>query len=60
MEEKNRNILISKEEIEEKITEIGEKISKDYKDKNLYILSLLRGSFIFAADIVRKINVPTK
>ncbi|ABS40037.1 hypoxanthine phosphoribosyltransferase [Clostridium botulinum] len=60
MEGKNRNILISKEEIEEKIAEIGEKISKDYKDKNLYILSLLRGSFIFAADIVRKINVPTK
>ncbi|MCR1935256.1 hypoxanthine phosphoribosyltransferase [Clostridium tepidum] len=60
MEERNRNILISKEEIAEKISEIGKKISKDYKDKNLYILSLLRGSFIFAADIVREIDVPTK
>ena len=60
MEEKNRNILISKEEIEKKVSEIGKKISKDYNDKNLYILSLLRGSFIFAADIVRQIDVPTK
>ncbi len=60
MEGKNRNILISKEEIAGKVAEVGEKISKDYKNKDLYILSLLRGSFIFAADIVREINVPTK
>ncbi|NFV12605.1 hypoxanthine phosphoribosyltransferase [Clostridium sporogenes] len=60
MEEKNRNILIDKEEIAKKISEIGKEISKDYNNKNLYILSLLRGSFIFAADIVREIEVPTK
>lgn len=60
MEEKNRNILIDKEEIAKKISEIGKEISKDYNNKNLYILSLLRGSFIFAADIVREIDVPTK
>ena len=44
MEGKNRNILISKEEIAGKVAEVGEKISKDYKNKDLYILSLLRGS----------------
>ncbi|GAA0747753.1 hypoxanthine phosphoribosyltransferase [Clostridium oceanicum] len=60
MEDKQRNILISKEEIEGKIAEIGSKISKDYKNKNLYVLSLLRGSFIYTADLVRHIDVPTK
>lgn len=60
MEGKERNILISKEQIESRVNEIGKKISTDYADKNLYILSLLRGSFIFAADLVRQIDVPVK
>ncbi|WP_097026030.1 hypoxanthine phosphoribosyltransferase [Clostridium peptidivorans] len=60
MEVKKENILISKEEIEKKVAELGSKISKEYEGKNLYVLSLLRGSFIFAADLVRHITVPTK
>lgn len=60
MEGKKENILISKEEIEKKVAELGAKISKEYEGKNLYVLSLLRGSFIFAADLVRHITVPTK
>lgn len=60
MENKKKNILISKEQIENRIIELGAEISRDYKDKNLYVLSLLRGSFIFAADLVRNIDVPTK
>ncbi|KGK87888.1 hypoxanthine phosphoribosyltransferase [Clostridium sp. HMP27] len=60
MEGKKENILISKEEIEKKVAELGSRISKEYEGKNLYVLSLLRGSFIFAADLVRHITVPTK
>lgn len=60
MEEKKRNILFSKEQIENKISELGKQISKDYENKNLYILSLLRGSFIYAADLVRHIDLPVK
>lgn len=60
MEDKKINILINKEEIEERIIELGAEISKDYEGKKLYVLSLLRGSFIFAADLVRHITVPTK
>lgn len=60
MENKKRNILISKEQIDERIKELGAEISKDYEGKNLYILSLLRGSFIYTADLVRQITVPTK
>lgn len=60
MENKQRNILFSKEQINEAIVKIGAQISKDYSDKKLYVLSLLRGSFIFTADLVREIEVPTK
>ncbi|HHL2032834.1 hypoxanthine phosphoribosyltransferase [Clostridium perfringens] len=56
MEDKNRNILLSEEQIKEQIAIVGRKLTEDYKDKNLYVLSLLRGSFIFAADLVRAID----
>jgi hypoxanthine phosphoribosyltransferase len=60
MEDKKRNILINEEQINARLVELGEQLSRDYSDKNLYVLSLLRGSFIFAADLVRHISVPTK
>ena len=60
MENKMKNILISEEQIKEKIANLGKIISKDYDNKKLYVLSLLRGSFIFTADLVRCIQVPTK
>ncbi|EPB9411755.1 hypoxanthine phosphoribosyltransferase [Clostridium perfringens] len=56
MEDKNRNILLSEKQIKEQIAIVGKKLTEDYKDKNLYVLSLLRGSFIFAADLVRAID----
>ena len=59
MEDKQRNILFSREEINEAVVKIGAKISKDYEGKSVYVLSLLRGSFIFASDLVREITVPT-
>lgn len=60
MEEKSRNILITKEQIDKRINELGKELTNEYKGKNLYVLSLLRGSFIFTADLVREIDVPTK
>lgn len=60
MEDKKRNILITKEQIEKRVAEVGAEITRDYEGKNLYVLSLLRGSFIFAADLVRHINIPAK
>lgn len=60
MDNKKENILITQEQIASRIRELGSEISKDYNGKNLYVLSLLRGSFIYAADLVREINVPVK
>lgn len=60
MEDKKRNILIDADKIKFKIKDVAAKITEDYAGKNLYVLSLLRGSFIFTADLVREIELPVK
>lgn len=51
------SILISEQEIQQRVKELGEKITQDYADKNLLVVGLLRGSFIFMADLVRAIDL---
>lgn len=60
MENKKRNILLSKETIDTRIAELGAEITKDYEGKKLYVLSLLRGSFVFTADLVRALDTKVK
>lgn len=61
MEDKKREkVLYSREEIDLRVKELGSIISKDYKDKNLLVISLLRGSFVFAADLIREISEPVE
>lgn len=57
---KKQKILFSSDDINNRVKELGEQISKDYEGKKLVVVSLLRGSFIFAADLVRQIQVPTQ
>lgn len=58
MSDKRERTLFSREEISNKVKELGIKISDDYKDKDLVVISLLRGSFIFTADLVRELSIP--
>lgn len=53
-----KKVLISQEEISQKVKETGQQISEDYKDKNPIILGILKGAFIFMADLLRCITVP--
>lgn len=57
---KKWEVLYSEEKIKDKLRELGAIIEKDYKDKNLMVVSLLKGSFIFCADLVRNINLPLR
>ena len=50
-------VLISEDEIREKVKELGEKISEDYKDKNLLMVSILKGSIVFMSDLMRSISI---
>ena len=60
MEDKKRNILFSEEQIKTRVRELGEQISKDYEGEELYVLPLLRGSFVFGADIFKSLDVKAK
>lgn len=51
-------VLFTEEQIAEKIQELGSQITKDFAGKNPLIISVLRGSFIFMADLVRAIEIP--
>lgn len=51
-------VLFNEEQIAKRVKELGEEISKDYEGNDLVVISLLRGSFVFAADLVRAITVP--
>lgn len=49
-------IIASEDQIKEKIKELAEKINSDYKGKKLTVVGILKGSVIFFADLVRKIE----
>ncbi|MCT4633998.1 MAG: hypoxanthine phosphoribosyltransferase [Firmicutes bacterium] len=60
IENKRREVLFSKEQISSRVVELGAEIAEVYKEKNLLVVSLLKGSFIFTADLVRAIDIPVR
>jgi hypoxanthine phosphoribosyltransferase len=57
---KREKILYSRKDIDIRVKELGAIISENYKEKDLLVVSLLRGSFIFAADLIREISIPVE
>lgn len=53
-----QEVLISEEEIQGKIKELGEVLSKEFADRNPLVICVLKGAFIFMADLVKNITVP--
>ncbi len=51
-------VYYSEETLHNIVAELGRKISEDYKDKNLLLVSVLKGSVVFMADLMREITVP--
>lgn len=50
--------MLSREEIAARVKELGAEITKDFKDRSLVLVLVLKGSFIFAADLCREIDLP--
>jgi len=50
-------ILVPREVIAEKVRELGRRISEDYKDGDLILIGVLKGAFIFLADLMREITI---
>ena len=53
-------ILVSEEEIDAIVTRIAAEIDRDYKDKNLVLVCILKGSIVFMGDLMKKITVPVE
>ncbi len=50
--------LLTTRQIQEKVQELAQRISKDYSDKDFLAVGILKGAFMFFSDIVRAIEVP--
>lgn len=53
-----KNVILSQEELSEIVTTLGKKITEDYKGKSLMLVSILKGSILFMADLMRAIDIP--
>ena len=58
MEKDIKEILLSEEQIQEKVKEMAAILSKEYADKDPVFVGVLKGVVIFFADMVRRINIP--
>ncbi len=50
-------VLIPQDRLQERVSELGAEISKAYEAKELAVVAILKGSFIFAADLLRAITI---
>lgn len=55
-----KEVLFSEKQLSEIVRGLGERISKDYEGKNLLVVSVLKGSFVFMADLTRAITIPCR
>lgn len=53
-------VLIAEEEVDKKIREIAEKISKDYEGKTVTLICILKGSVFFTCELAKRITIPVK
>ena len=53
-----KEVYFTEEQLHEKVAELGARITEDYRDKNPLIVSVLKGSYVFMADLTRAIDTP--
>lgn len=58
MEQNIQEILLSEEQIQTRIRELGEILSEEYADKNPVVLGVMKGVVVFYADMIRQLRVP--
>jgi len=58
MEKDIQQVLLTEEQIQTRIRELGEELSREYADKDPVIVGVLKGVVVFYADMIRRITVP--
>ncbi len=52
------DILVTEEDLRNRVAELGEQISSDYQGESLHLICILRGGILFLTDLMRQITVP--
>ncbi|HIV87343.1 MAG TPA: hypoxanthine phosphoribosyltransferase [Candidatus Pygmaiobacter gallistercoris] len=60
MKDDIKKVLLSEEELRTRVAELGAQLSCDYEGKNLLMVSVLKGSVVFMADLMRAISQPAE
>lgn len=53
-------VLISREQLAQRVAELGAEISRDYEGRELVLIGILKGGIVFAADLMRAITLPVQ
>jgi hypoxanthine phosphoribosyltransferase len=54
----NVKVMISEEQVNERIRELAEQISKDYEGKSVHLICILKGSVFFSCDLAKRLTIP--
>ena len=52
--------VLTQKEIAKRVVEVADAISTDYRDRDLILIGILKGAFVFLADLIRHISIPVK
>lgn len=58
LKDKTFKLFIPESELFERIQKVADRLNSDMKDKNPLLLAVLNGSFMFAADLMRRLTIP--
>jgi hypoxanthine phosphoribosyltransferase len=58
MSDPNLKVLISEADLQSRVRELGQQITRDYAGKNLHLLGVLKGACVFLSDLMRAIDLP--
>ena len=53
-----RAVLVSEQQLKDKVAQLGAQISQDYAGKDLVLVSILKGAVVFMADLMRAVTIP--
>lgn len=56
----NMRILLSEEQIQERVKELGSQISRDLAGEEVLVVGILKGAFVFLADLIRHMDIPVQ
>jgi hypoxanthine phosphoribosyltransferase len=54
------HIILSEDQVQAKVRELGQAISRDYAGEAVLMIAVLRGAFLFVADLIREVDIPAE